>query len=45
LVPDIRDRDVFVCGPTGMTSAVLHSLRQLRVPQRQVHTERFGLAG
>ncbi|MBE1491548.1 ferredoxin reductase family protein [Plantactinospora soyae] len=45
LVPDIRERDVFVCGPPGMTAAVLHSLRQLRVPRRQVHSERFGLAG
>ncbi|MEN3608609.1 ferredoxin reductase family protein [Plantactinospora sp. ZYX-F-223] len=45
LVPDIHERDVFVCGPAGMTAAVLRSLRQLRVPQRQVHTERFGLAG
>jgi predicted ferric reductase len=43
-VPDIRDRDVFVCGPAAMTSAVLHSLRALRVPRRQIHAERFGLA-
>jgi hypothetical protein len=26
-VPDVRDRDVFVCGPPGMTAAVLRSLR------------------
>lgn len=45
LVPDIRERDVFVCGPPAMTAAVLRSLRQLGVPQRQVHSERFGLAG
>jgi predicted ferric reductase len=44
-VPDIRDRDVFVCGPPAMTSAVLRSLRELGVPRRQVHSERFGLAG
>jgi ferredoxin-NADP reductase len=43
-VPDIRDRDVFVCGPPAMTSAVLRSLRALGVPRRQVHAERFGLA-
>ncbi|MFY1671008.1 ferric reductase-like transmembrane domain-containing protein [Plantactinospora sp. WMMB334] len=45
LVPDIRERDIFVCGPAGMTAAVLRSLRQLRVPRRQIHSERFGLAG
>jgi predicted ferric reductase len=43
-IPDIRDRDVFVCGPPAMTSAVLRSLRALQVPRRQIHAERFGLA-
>jgi predicted ferric reductase len=45
LVPDILERDIFVCGPPGMTSAVLRSLRALKVPRRQVHAERFSLAG
>jgi predicted ferric reductase len=44
LVPDIRERDVFVCGPPAMTSAVLRSLRALKVPRQQVHAERFSLA-
>lgn len=44
LVPDITERDVFVCGPPAMTSAVLSALRRLKVPDRQVHSERFGLA-
>lgn len=44
LVPDIADRDIFVCGPPAMTSAVLRSLRALKVPRRQVHAERFSLA-
>jgi predicted ferric reductase len=44
LVPDILDRDVYVCGPPAMTDAVLRSLRSLRVPGRQVHAERFSLA-
>jgi predicted ferric reductase len=43
-VPDIAERDVFVCGPPAMTSAVLQSLRALKVPRRQVHAERFSLA-
>jgi predicted ferric reductase len=44
LVPDIADRDVFVCGPLPMTEAVLRSLRRLGVPRAQVHAERFSLA-
>ncbi|WP_344867442.1 ferredoxin reductase family protein [Amycolatopsis ultiminotia] len=44
LVPDIVERDVFVCGPPGMTSAVLRSVRQLGVAGVQVHAERFSLA-
>ncbi|MFD4572775.1 ferric reductase-like transmembrane domain-containing protein [Streptomyces sp. NPDC058417] len=44
LVPDIAERDVYVCGPPAMTSAVLAGLRALGVPRRQVHAERFGLA-
>jgi predicted ferric reductase len=45
LVPDIRDRDVFVCGPSAMTTAVLRALRALGLPRQQVHAERFSLAG
>jgi predicted ferric reductase len=45
LVPDIAARDVFICGPDAMTVAVLRSLKELGVPQRQVHAERFRLAG
>ncbi|MDC2947962.1 ferredoxin reductase family protein [Streptomyces heilongjiangensis] len=44
LVPDVAERDVYVCGPPAMTTAVLTSLRALKVPARQVHAERFGLA-
>ncbi|WEO94583.1 ferredoxin reductase family protein [Streptomyces sp. FXJ1.172] len=45
LVPDIGDRDVFLCGPPGMMTAVLRSLGALGVPKRQIHFERFSLAG
>jgi predicted ferric reductase len=44
-VPDIVHRDIFVCGPPPMTTAVLRSLRALQVPRTQVHAERFSLAG
>ncbi|WP_327699433.1 ferredoxin reductase family protein [Streptomyces sp. NBC_00459] len=45
LVPDIADRDVFLCGPPPMMNAVLRSLRDLGVPKSQTHFERFSLAG
>lgn len=45
LVPDITDRDVFLCGPPPMMNAVLGTLDELGVPKRQIHFERFNLAG
>jgi predicted ferric reductase len=44
LVPDITQRDVYVCGPPAMTEAVLTSLRVMKVPSGQVHAEKFSLA-
>ncbi|MFD0433687.1 ferredoxin reductase family protein [Streptomyces chartreusis] len=44
LVPDVTDRDVYVCGPPAMTTVVLGGLRALQVPAHQIHAERFGLA-
>jgi predicted ferric reductase len=43
LVPDIRGRDCYVCGPPGMTHRVLSSLHRLKVAPRQVHAEEFVL--
>ncbi|GAA1875926.1 ferredoxin reductase family protein [Asanoa iriomotensis] len=45
MVPDIRERDVYVCGPPAMTDTVLKALKEIGVPKRQVHAERFALAG
>jgi len=41
MVGDVRSRDVFVCGPPGMTHNVLRAMRDLRVPVRQLHSEEF----
>jgi predicted ferric reductase len=41
LIPDIHDRDVYVCGPSGMMTRTLNSLRWLRIPDSQIHYERF----
>ena len=47
LVPVVKPQAAFfeVCGPAGMTNAVLASMRELKVPDRQVHAEKFSLAG
>jgi predicted ferric reductase len=44
LVPDVTERDAYVCGPWPMTEAVLRGLRGLNVPSQQVHAEVFRLA-
>jgi predicted ferric reductase len=41
LVPDIAQRDVYICGPPAMLTAVGRRLRTLGVPGRHVHFERF----
>jgi ferredoxin-NADP reductase len=43
LVPDLGERDVYVCGPPGMTNAMLARLRDAGVPRRHIHAERFAL--
>ncbi len=41
LVPDVRERDVYLCGPGPMMKRVERSLGRLGMPQRQIHAERF----
>ena len=43
IVRDVRQRDVYVCGPPGFTEMVGSSLRDVGVPGRQIHTESFEL--
>ena len=43
LVPDIADRDVYVCGPPGLVDRIVPNLREAAVPGRQLHVERFAL--
>jgi ferredoxin-NADP reductase len=42
LVPDVAEREVFVCGPTSMTETTRASLRRAGVPARRIVTEGFG---
>jgi ferredoxin-NADP reductase len=43
LVPDIRTRDLFVCGPEGFSAGVVASARRLAVPEDRIHHETFVL--
>ena len=43
LVPDVVDRDVFVCGPPAMIAHVEASVRRAGVARRHLHVERFAL--
>jgi len=40
-VPDIGERDVYVCGPTAWTDQVLRTLAAAGVPPEQIHLETF----
>ena len=41
VAPDVRERDVFICGPREMIEGVDESLAALGVPADQIHRERF----
>ena len=41
LIPDIAERDVYVCGPPAMVDTVVRRLHTLQVPRRNIHVERF----
>jgi predicted ferric reductase len=40
-VPDIAERDVYLCGPIAMMDRLEATLHELGVPRRHVHAERF----
>ena len=43
LVPDLAERDVFLCGPPAMTELVEKTVRSAGVRRRHLHVERFAL--
>jgi predicted ferric reductase len=43
LVPDLSERDVFVCGPPGLADVVKREVRRAGVHRRNLHAERFAL--
>ena len=43
LVPDLAERVVYLCGPSGMVTAIADGIRRAGVPRRSLHVERFAL--
>jgi predicted ferric reductase len=43
LIPDIAERQVYVCGPPAMTELIGRNVRRANVPPRFIHTEKFAL--
>jgi predicted ferric reductase len=43
LVPDVKERDVFLCGPPPMMWGIMDQLKAAGVPPEQIHYERFAL--
>jgi ferredoxin-NADP reductase len=41
LVPDVAERDVFVCGPDGFTARTITAAREAGAALERVHHERF----
>ncbi len=41
LVPDVSRRDVYLCGPPGLVAAAVTTLRELDVPDSQLHLDPF----
>ena len=41
LIPDIGQRDIFICASPGMTKGVCATLKSMGVPTNQVHYEAF----
>lgn len=43
LVPDLEQRDVFVCGPEGFVAGIVDLVKRLGVPDEAIHHEAFAL--
>lgn len=44
LVPDLAEREVYLCGPPGMVNAIRKNLLRSGVQRRHLHVERFALS-
>lgn len=42
-VPDFKSRDIYICGPVPMLTAIREIVSSLGVPDNQIHYEKFAL--
>jgi ferredoxin-NADP reductase len=42
-VPDVKERDVYVCGPEAFVTDVVQVVRSLGIPEEAIHHEAFAL--
>jgi len=42
LVPDLKDREVYICGPTSMMECLSEMLQELGLKTKHIHYEKFG---
>jgi ferredoxin-NADP reductase len=43
LLPDVAEREVYICGPPAMVRVLEANVRAAGVPPASIHTERFAL--
>jgi predicted ferric reductase len=43
LVPDLKEREIYLCGPVAMVNSLLVILKQLQIRPGQIHYEKFSL--
>jgi ferredoxin-NADP reductase len=43
VVPDIQQRDIFICGPEGFVAELVETVRYLGVSEESIHHEAFAL--
>jgi ferredoxin-NADP reductase len=41
IVPDLRGRDVYLCGPDALSKQLAAELERAGVPERRIHFESF----
>lgn len=41
LIPNVRECEIYICGPTSLTNVIRESARELEIPKSKVHSEIF----
>ena len=41
LIPNVRECEIYICGPTSLTNVIRESAQELEIPKSRVHSEIF----